>query len=97
MEELFGLSFPEARDCCPLGLVILPTALFFFDRDIVPHIPLCIDPACSGEIGGPYQHGIEIFYDVINMNISSPYKVCQGSPHNEVVTLDGGIRKLGEN
>ena len=56
-------------------------------RDIVVHLPTCKTLApgtpCIALGGWPYHHGKEIFYSEENMVESSPYKLCEGLPHNE--------------
>ena len=56
-------------------------------RDIVVHLPTCrtLLPGtpCIALGGGPYHHGKEIFYPDETMEIQSPFKTCEGLPHNE--------------
>ena len=68
------------------GLVPLSFRVTHY-RDIVVHLPTCrtVTPGtpCIALGGWPYHHGKEIFYSDEIMTKSSPYKTCEGLPHNE--------------
>ena len=56
-------------------------------RDIVVHLPFCQTEfpgtPCIALGDGPYHHGKEIYYSDEIMTKYSPYKTCEGLPHNE--------------
>ena len=54
-------------------------------RDPVVHLPTCakVGTVCRSFGGGPYHHGIEIFYGSEIMTKNSSFKKCVGLPHNE--------------
>ena len=45
--------------------------------------PLALGTPCIALGGWPYHHGKEFFYSEENMVESSPYKLCEGLPHNK--------------
>lgn len=64
-------------------------------RDIVVHLPTCktLVPGtpCIALGGWPYHHGKEIFYASAIMTKNSPYKKCEGLPHNEDLGCSNNI------
>ena len=76
------------------GLVPLSFRVTHY-RDIVVHLPTCktLTPGtpCIALGGWPYHHGKEIFYGSEIMTKSSPYKTCEGLPHNEDLGCSNNI------
>ena len=68
------------------GLVPLSFRVTHY-RDVVVHLPTCDTffpgTGCISFGGAPYHHGKEIYYSGDIMTKSSPYKICEGFPHNE--------------
>lgn len=48
-------------------------------KDIVAHLPTCnlLTGSCA-VTNGPFHHGTEVFYNVIDMTVNSTYKICHG-------------------
>lgn len=68
--------------------------------DVVVHLPNCYQvvkaTGCLGNLppkfgSTPYHHGTEIFYSQDSMGRDSPYKKCEGLPHNEDLGCSNSI------